>query len=212
MAPQLRNQPFRTPSPEPLASREATTTKKCKFFDALARSGGTKSLRRISADCKIAESTGRKWKKQWANMGSLAKRRTRPRSSILGHKSKVTKSMYKMLVSPLRNPVRKQPYKAQIEYHNLPVKKRQLQKMMKRNTNGGGRYVCAFVKKEISQKNKVERVTYSSEHNYDEAHVDPTSQTQGRVTRERGTRNNPENIEERPPLKGIRFHIAAWIS
>lgn len=46
----------------------------------------------------------------------------------------------------------------------------------------------------------------------DEAHVDPTSQAQGRVTREQGTRDNPENIEERPPLKGVRFHIAAWIS
>jgi hypothetical protein len=130
-----------------------------------------------------------------------------------------------MLCSPSRNPVRKQPYEAQIEYHNLPVKKRQLQNMMKRHTNGGGRYVCAFVKKEISQKNKVKRATYGTEHIYDplfgffdhiiytdEAHIDPTSQAQGRVTRERGTRDDPENIEERPPLKGVRFHIAAWVS
>ena len=46
----------------------------------------------------------------------------------------------------------------------------------------------------------------------DEAHIDPTSQAQGMVLREQGERNNPENIEERPPLKGVRFHIAAWIS
>jgi hypothetical protein len=46
----------------------------------------------------------------------------------------------------------------------------------------------------------------------DEAHIDPTSQAQGRVLREQGTRDKPENIEERPPLKGVRFHIAAWIS
>jgi hypothetical protein len=32
------------------------------------------------------------------------------------------------------------------------------------------------------------------------------------VTREQRTRDLPENIEERPPLKGVRFHIAAWIS
>ncbi len=130
-----------------------------------------------------------------------------------------------MLCSPSRNLVRKQPYEAQIEYHKLPVKKRQLQNIIKRHTNGGGRYVYAFVKKEISQKNKTERVTYGTEHNYDplfgffdyiiytdEAHVNPTSQAQGRVTRERGKRDDPENIEERPPLKGVRFHIAAWIS
>lgn len=46
----------------------------------------------------------------------------------------------------------------------------------------------------------------------DEAHIDPTSQAQGMISRERGTRDAPENIEERPPLKGVRFHIAGWIS
>jgi hypothetical protein len=97
--------------------------------------------------------------------------------------------------------------------------------MIKWYINRGGRYVYAFVKKEISQKNKLERVTYGIEHNYDplfgffdhiiyidKAHVNLTSQAQGRVTRERGKRDNLENIEERPPLKGVRFHIAAWIS
>ena len=92
-------------------------------------------------------------------------------------------------------------------------------------TYGGGRYKCAFVKKTISDKNATERTTYGSQHLYDpifsfwdhivftdEAHIDPTSQAQGRVTREQGTRDKPENIEERPPLKGVRFHIAAWIS
>jgi hypothetical protein len=32
------------------------------------------------------------------------------------------------------------------------------------------------------------------------------------VLREQGKCDDPENIEERPPLKGVRFHIAAWIS
>lgn len=39
----------------------------------------------------------------------------------------------------------------------------------------------------------------------DKAHINPTSQAQGRVTREQGTRDLRENIEERLPLKGIRF-------
>jgi hypothetical protein len=46
----------------------------------------------------------------------------------------------------------------------------------------------------------------------DEAHVDPTSQTQDRVLWEQGTRDRPENIKEREPLKGVRFYIAGWIS
>jgi hypothetical protein len=196
MPPTTRSTRFQTPPPEPLAGREATTTRKCRFFDALARDGGTKSLRRISKDCGIDEKTGRNWRDQHMNMGSLARRSTRQRSSILGHKSKVTKSMAKMLVSPSRNPVRKQPLEAQISYHNIPVQKRQLQYMLKRHTKGGGRYLCAFVKKAISTKNRQGRGKYGDDHVYDplfgffdhivytdEAHIDPTSQAQGRVLR-----------------------------
>jgi hypothetical protein len=130
-----------------------------------------------------------------------------------------------MLVSPSRNPVRKQPYEAQIAFHNLPIKKRQLQRKLKEHTNGGQRYKCACIKKVISQKNREERSNYGDTHVFDstfgfwdhiiltdEAHIDPTSQAVGNVLRERGTRNLPENIEERPPLKGVRFHIAGWIS
>ncbi|KAF2174545.1 hypothetical protein K469DRAFT_707336 [Zopfia rhizophila CBS 207.26] len=211
MAPPTRLDPFRTPSPEPLAGREATTRRKCKFFDALTSSKGLIPLCRISAKCGISESCGRLWKDQFMNMGSEAKRRLRPRSEILGRTSRVSKSMCKMLCSPSRNPVRKQPYKAQIAYHNLPVGKRQLQRKMKELTKG--------------DKNREERMTYGDTHLYaplfgffdhivytDEAHVDPTSQAQGRVTREQGTRDLPENIEEKPPLKGVRFHIAARIN
>lgn len=225
MAYNLRGKAFHTPSPEPLANREASTTRKSRFIDALSRSAGSKSLRSIAAQCQIHESTGRKWKKQWEAMGAGAKRRTRPISTVLGHRSKVSKSTCKMLVSPSRNPVRKQTLDAQIEFHNIPIKTRQLQRLLKRHTKGGGRYRCAFIKKRISVKNQEERITYGDTHTYDplfgffdhivytdEAHVDPTSQAQGRVLREQGTRDNPENIEERPPLKGVRFHIAAWIS
>jgi hypothetical protein len=225
MAPPTRTHPFRTPSPEPLANREATTRRKTKFLDALVRTAGTKSLRSLSKDAGIIEGTGRYWKKQWENMGSEAKKKTRSRCKVLGRKSRVTKSMCKMLVSPSRNPVRKQPLEAQIGYHNLPVQKRQLQRKLKENTKGGGRYLCAFIKKVLSSKNKANRTKYGEDHIYDplfgffdhivytdEAHIDPTSQTQGRVLREQGTRDMPENIEERPPLKGVRFHIAGWIS
>ena len=50
-----RSNPFRTPSPEPLAGKEATTRRKCKFFDALAQNGASRSLRSISREYKISE-------------------------------------------------------------------------------------------------------------------------------------------------------------
>jgi transposase len=194
MAPHLRGQRFHTPSPEPLSNREATTTRRCRFFDALSRDGGSKSLRSISKDCGIGETTGRDWKKQFESMGSLAKRKTRKRSTKLGRPSKVLKLTCKMLVSPSRNPVRKQPLDTQIAFHKLPIKTRQLQRKLKEHTKGGGRYLCAFIKKEISKKNRGERAQYGDDHIYnplfgyfdhivytDEAHINPTSQTQGRV-------------------------------
>ncbi|PQE31110.1 phosphoribosylformylglycinamidine cyclo-ligase protein [Rutstroemia sp. NJR-2017a WRK4] len=206
MAPPTRLRPFRTPSPTPLRGKEADTPRKTQFFNALAREGNSKAVRTIAKECCIAESTARKWRQQYLDMGEEAKRHTRARSKVLGHNSRVTKSICKILVSPSKNPVRKQPLEAQIAYHKIPVQKRQLQRKLKEHT-------------------KKDRTVYGNEHLYDEvfgfwdhvvftdeAHIDPNAQSQGRVLREQGTRDRPENIEERPPLKGVRFHIAAWIS
>ena len=115
-----------------------------------------------------------------------------------------------MLVSPSRNPVRDQLYEAQIEYHNLPVKRRQLQKKLKEHTKGGQRYKQAYITKEISAKNRTLRTKYGKEHKdktihdfwqflffTDEAHIDPSSMAQGCILREQGHRYDTENIQER---------------
>ncbi|PQE21170.1 Transposable element Tc3 transposase protein [Rutstroemia sp. NJR-2017a BBW] len=124
-------------------------------------------------------------------MGEEAKRHIWLRSKVLGRNSRVTKSMCKMLVSPSRNPVRKQPLEAQIAYYKLPVQQRQLQRKLKEHTKNGGRYLCAFINKVIIPKNYEGRTIYGNEHLYDEvfgfwdhivftdeAYVDPTSQSQ----------------------------------
>ena len=72
--------PFYIPSPEPLASKEAITRRKCKFFDTLATYRRSRSLRSISKQCGISSSCGDKWKEQWDSMGSEAKRKTRTKS------------------------------------------------------------------------------------------------------------------------------------
>jgi hypothetical protein len=113
--------------------------------------------------------------------------------------------MCKMLVSRSRNPVRKQPYKAQIVYYNLPIKGRQLQQKLKEHTKRGAQYLYAYIKKIISTKNCAERTTYSKNHLYnplfrffdcvvytDKAYIDPTSQAQGRILREQGNETTQE--------------------
>ena len=46
----------------------------------------------------------------------------------------------------------------------------------------------------------------------DEAHIDPSSQAQGNILREQGTRYATENIQERGEKIGVKLHIAAWIN
>lgn len=146
-------------------------------------------------------------------------------SNKLGRRSKVTKKVCKILVSPSRNPVRNQPYDAQIAFYNIPVKRRQLQKKLREHTKDGRIYKAAFVKKEISEKNKDERIAYGEEHKgktidsfwkyilfTDEAHIDPSAQQAPGILREAGTRYDDENIVERGDRKGVKFHIAAWIT
>ena len=130
-----------------------------------------------------------------------------------------------MLVSPLRNPVRDQRLEAQLTYHNIPVKKRQLRYKLREHTNDGRIYKAAFVKKETSKKNKDERELYGEEHKdksiddfwrfiffTDEAHIDPTSQQAPGILRERRRHYNDKNIIERGEKKGVKFHIAAQIN
>jgi len=94
-----------------------------------------------------------------------------------------------------------------------------------RCTNGGQRYKQAYIQKEITRKNMCSRVEYGQEHkdkpiyNFwqyifftDEAHVNPSSLNQGCIIRERGTRYDVGNIQERPEKTGVRLHIAAWVN
>jgi hypothetical protein len=69
-----------------------------------------------------------------------------------------------MLVNPARNPMRNQPYEAQIGFHDIPIQRRQLRRKLTEHTNGGQIYKCAFVKKTILRKNKDKRVTHGKEH------------------------------------------------
>lgn len=225
MAPTTRRTTRITPPPGPSEGHEADTVKKCRFYDAWDKDHNEKSIRQICREIGTSEGTGRLWNKQRESLGSLAYRSLRKRSTKLGRPSKVTKSMCKMLVDPAKNPVRDQLYEAQIKHHHLPVGKRQLQRKLKEHTNGGQRYKCAFVKKVVLKKNRKERMEYGQEHvdksvedfwSYifftDEAHIDPTSQAVGDILRERGTRYDAENIQERGEKKGIKFHIAAWVT
>ena len=132
------------------------------------------------------------------------------------------------LCDPAKNPVRFQQYEAQIEFHSLRAKKRTVQDLLKAFTKNGYKHKADYVKKEISKVNKGKRVTYGKAHQgkpirgfwdkkifTDEAHIDPDAQRTGFVLREEppfGDRYDPRNMQEKPQQKGVRLHVAAWVS
>ena len=93
---------------------------------------------------------------------------------------------------------------------------------MKEHINSSQIYKYTFVKKEISSKNKDERVEYREEHKdktiedfwsyiffTNEAHLDPSAQQAPGILRERGKQYDDENIMERGEKEGVKFHVAA---
>ena len=46
----------------------------------------------------------------------------------------------------------------------------------------------------------------------DKAYIDPSSQAQGNILRERGICYTTENIQEQGEKTGVKLHIAAWIN
>lgn len=225
MAPQTRSAARATPPPYQSKSTEADTVKKTRFFNVFDKRQSTESIRSIAALFSIDHHTACRWLKQRDILGSPAYRRTRKTSLRLGRKPKLSEETCKMLVSLSKNPVRDQLFEAQIEHHNLDVSVRTLQRSLKRDTNRGQRYKQAYIQKQISKKNRALRVSYGQEHlgksidNFwqyifftDEAHIDPSSNSQGYILREQGTRYDTENIQERGEKKGVRLHIAGWIN
>src|ERR1700712_1085558 len=225
MAPNTRQIDRFTPPPKPQSGGVPNTERRMKFFKAYDKDCKVKSFRAICRDEDEAESTARGWMTQRRNLGLLANRRTRKLSKRLGKPSKITPAMCRMLVDPKQNPVRNQLYDVQIEYHKLPVQKRQLQRKLREYTNGGRRYKMAFVKKRVSDKNRQERERYGWDHEHhtidsyysrivftDEMHIDPSSQAVVDILREQGTRYDDENIRERLPKEGGKFHVAGWVN
>jgi hypothetical protein len=225
MAPTIRSQrpqsPPKTPTRSPIKRKEHSTNTKYRFFLKYEESAGIASFASICCDVEITTPCGCKWLKNRDVLGDLAWHKTRKLSKKLGAPQHTTKEEIQALVDPTRNPVRNQPLEAQLAFLQINLKLRQARKRLKQDTNGGGIYKAAFVQKEISEKNLKEQTEYRKhwqpytiEQHWsrifftDEAHIDPSSQAAPTVCRELGHRYDPENVVERPKLKGSKFHVA----
>ncbi|KIN06911.1 hypothetical protein OIDMADRAFT_15956 [Oidiodendron maius Zn] len=182
MAPLTRSKNRACTPDRPTIRPQYDTIKRTSFFNDYDQWRGKKTLSEIAAINDITD--------RW----SPAYRKQRQRSNKLGRKSRVSDKQCQMLVLPSRN----------------PVKPRQLINRLKQATKEGRRYKIAYVQKEISAKNKRDRVKYGETHKdktiddfwswimfIDEFHVDPAAIGAAYILQEAGTRTDSENIQER---------------
>ena len=220
-------QPHHTDGTPPSTPKrqEYDTPRRVRFYALYDTRQSDEEVKTIATRIGISKATGNRWLRQRQNLGSPAMRRTRKLSTRLGRHQKVPPERIKMLVDPEQNPVRDQRLEAQLAHHHINLGVRQLQRRFAQDTNGAQMYKMAYTKKKLSSVNKRKRIAYAKEHenktigNFwryvlftDEAHVDPSSECQGRTLRERGTRYDIENIQERLPKTGSKFHIAGWVT
>ncbi|PQE09038.1 phosphoribosylformylglycinamidine cyclo-ligase protein [Rutstroemia sp. NJR-2017a BBW] len=204
---------------------EYDTPTRNSFFNAFDNKSPRTSISAIERRLHIGHGTGSKWLKDRDKFGFNGYYRVRKVSNNLGPHPRHSPRKFKALVDPAQNPVRNQRYEAQIAFHDLHLKPRQLRYNLEKYTNKGRRYKQAYVQKEISKPNRIKRVDYGQTHENetvdsfwqfclftDEAHFDPASQGTGRILREQGQRYNPENIQEKPALLGNKVHFSGWVN
>jgi len=149
--------------PRKIKRVEFDTLRKTRFFTAFDAKKSEDSLAGIcrQPDINIPPSTARFWLQQRESIGSPAFRRTRKLSSRLGRNFTLCESVLDELLGE-NHPLNEKPYATQVEELHLPVAPRTLQWNFSRR-KGARRYKKPYTK-EISEKNKQQRLKYGEEH------------------------------------------------
>lgn len=116
MAPTTRStrlqSPPKTPTRSPIKNHKKSTNRRCRFFIAHEERVGVATLKSICYDIEISTPCSCKWLKQRDQLGDLAWHKTRNLLKKIGRPQQATKEEIQALVSPLKNLVRDQTFKA----------------------------------------------------------------------------------------------------
>jgi hypothetical protein len=161
MAPNTRSTRRQNTPPKHRVNTEWDTPQKSRFFQVFDQGY---SLRASAKDQGVPLSTAKDWTHYRKQYGSPAVRHTRRISKKLGRREKLTPEQCAMLVSPSKNPVRKQLYEAQIQYHSLGVTRRTLQRSLLKHTRNARKYLMPYTNKELKQTHRDNRVEWAKRH------------------------------------------------
>ncbi|KAL8703159.1 MAG: hypothetical protein Q9201_003663 [Fulgogasparrea decipioides] len=221
----------RTPRKPKTDRMEAIIRTKTKFFYAIDHRGRN-TIEFVCNSHGIPRGTGKFWLQQRKQLGTSTAC-TRTGAQRTGRPLKLSDEQLDLILSPSRNPLRHAYYQAQIKNFSLNYTPRTLEHALITRRNKARRYKRARINV-ISQGNRLARENYGAEHGdkhldlqdpddfpglfwkhigfADEAYKDPSDMHPSYVTREQGTRYEPENLIEIPPKQGVALHFAAWVS
>src|SRR5208337_4080379 len=199
-----------TPPQSPHHRREASTRSKSRFFDAFDTRHPSQSLQDVIRSLNLQfrtftfhERACQYWLRQRKAVGRdksihrLGRSHQKP--------SRITEDHLNTLLHASKE-VRSQPLPVQIQFYNLPTKKRNLQTQLRKRRKAR-RYKKAFVRavSKINQRKRVEFATlhqgktidnfWQYIHFSDEAHIDPYQSSAEYILREEGTRFEPKNMQ-----------------
>ena len=188
---------------------EYDTPKKVRFFDRFDHKKDKETTVQIASqpDIAISAATASRWLKQRQELGKKAERRSNNRHKRGRKPLLASDDLDKMLDDS--NPVRDQPYEYQEDFFNIQANPKTFRRNFQKRRNAG-RFIQAS-SKEIRKLNVQERQQYGEEHisktiedfwQYvhfvDEMHINPDKTQKGRILRQQGTRNEPENRQQQP--------------
>ena len=186
---------------------------------------GTKTKAEVYYDEKIEPSTAKRWEAERRKFGYEVAVRAR------GHRRSgrrlVLSEVDLNTIANQKKSIREQPYEAQLTAASMPGKVcgKTLQRNLKKRLPGHPQRFKELKVTQLPRGSKQSRVEYGRQHKdrplrgfwdkvsySDEVHIDPTSEGSKYILRDEGTREDPENIQERPKKSGVVFHMSASVS
>lgn len=205
--------------------REYATPKRASLLTAL-RTRSSKTKKAVYEEEGVPSPTARRWQKHEREVGfdAAVRRKGKERPSL---PCRIPDSILDSILS-IRNPVRNRNYECQLEHFDIqahPETARKSQKLRRK-----AKLFKRAKALKVSEKNERIREEYGFEHKTktvepdseepfwcfilwtDEAHIDGSVVSGGRILRKEGDRYAPENIAQIPPLEGVSLHIRASCS
>ena len=220
MAPSIP--PPHSPQSASVKRHETNIIKKNRFFHAIDHRLNHVIIKNVCKQENVVHNIEKKWLNQRKRFDDAILRRTDKARN--DRPKKMNFDLMNQMLDPHQNPVRDQSWSVQIEHFNLSMSSRILRAAFNQRVSRASRFKQIKIRS-INFKNKKLRVQYGLKHQHhivkkffqyvhfsDEAHFDFDQIYNQFVLREEGIKYELKNMQSMPEMKGVKLHVAAFIS